>query len=165
MFLVWFWSAKRWYVCSKLLLYSSVKWSFYLTMNCFYQCVDYARVLIALNMNLDIYSLPFILVWLSPSTFSRLGKMVVSCSTFLFVKVACGFACQKRLLEHFLALAISAPRMGVYISIWKPFNDVLYKAKIVLKTHIFCKIFRFLYRSFVSLIKSKKTSNKNQHSN
>ena len=45
------------------------------------------------------------------------------------------------------------------------FNDVFYKAKIVLKTHIFCKIFLFLYRSFVSLIKSKKTSNKNQHSN
>ena len=36
----------------------------------------------------------------------------------------------------------------IYISIWKPFNDVLYKAKLVLKTHIFCKIFRFLCRSF-----------------
>ena len=28
----------------------------------------------------------------------------------------------------------------IYISIWKPFNDALHKAKIVLKTHIFCKI-------------------------
>ena len=45
------------------------------------------------------------------------------------------------------------------------FNNVLYKAKIVSKTQIFCKIFCFLYRSFVSFIKSKKTSNKNQHSN
>ena len=39
-----------------------------------------------------------------------------------------------------------------WLSVWKPFNDVLYKAKLVLKTHIFCKIFHFLYRSFVSLI-------------
>ena len=31
----------------------------------------------------------------------------------------------------------------IFISIWKPFN-VLYKAKIILKIHIFCKIFRFL---------------------
>ena len=31
----------------------------------------------------------------------------------------------------------------------------------VLKTHLFCKIFSFLYRSLVSLIKSKETSNKN----
>ena len=46
-----------------------------------------------------------------------------------------------------------------------PFNDVLDKEKLVLKTHLFCKIFHFLYKSFVSLIKSKETSNKNQHSN
>ena len=38
-----------------------------------------------------------------------------------------------------------------WLSVWKPFNDVLYKAKLVLKTHIFCKIFHFLYRSFISL--------------
>ena len=56
----------------------------------------------------------------------------------------------------------------IYIFIYQfesHLNDVLYKAKVVLKTHIFCKILCFLYRSFVSLIKSKKTSNKNQHSN
>ena len=34
--------------------------------------------------------------------------------------------------------------------------------QIILKTHLFSKIFHFLYRSFVSLIKSKETSNKNQ---
>ena len=34
-----------------------------------------------------------------------------------------------------------------------------------LKTHLLCKIFRFLYRSFVSLIKSRETSYENQHSN
>ena len=33
--------------------------------------------------------------------------------------------------------------------LYNPFNDVLHKVKIALKTHIFCKIFRFLYRSFV----------------
>ena len=38
----------------------------------------------------------------------------------------------------------------LYISIWKPFNHVLYKEKIVLKTYLFCKIFGFLYRNFVS---------------
>ena len=53
----------------------------------------------------------------------------------------------------------------IYVSIWKPFNDVLDKEKLVLKTHLFCKIFHFLYRSFLSLIKSKETSNKNQHTN
>ena len=42
---------------------------------------------------------------------------------------------------------------------------MLDKEKKVLKTHLFSKIFCFLYRSFVSLIKSKETSNKNQHSN
>ena len=47
----------------------------------------------------------------------------------------------------------------------KFFKDVMDKGKIVLETHLFCKIFCFLYRNFVSLIKSKKTSNKNQHSN
>ena len=41
----------------------------------------------------------------------------------------------------------------------------VYIYKIVLKTHLFCKTFRFLYRSLVSLIKYKKTSNENQHSN
>ena len=46
----------------------------------------------------------------------------------------------------------------IYISIWKPFNDVFYKAKIVLKTHIFCKIFCFLYRSFVSFCMNKQWS-------
>ena len=53
----------------------------------------------------------------------------------------------------------------IYISIRKPFKDVLDKQKIVSKTHLFSKIFRFLYISFLSLIKSKETSNKNQHSN
>ena len=33
---------------------------------------------------------------------------------------------------------------------------MLYKPKIVLKTHIFCKIFRFLYRSFVSFCKESE---------
>ena len=47
----------------------------------------------------------------------------------------------------------------------KFFKYVMDKGKIVLETHLFCKIFCFLYRNFVSLIKSKKTSNKNQHSN
>ena len=51
----------------------------------------------------------------------------------------------------------------MYISIRKPFNDVLDKQKLVLKTHLFSKIFRFLYRTFVSLIKPKETSNKNQY--
>ena len=32
----------------------------------------------------------------------------------------------------------------IYISIWKSFNDVLYKAKIVLKTHIFC-MYLYIY--------------------
>ena len=54
----------------------------------------------------------------------------------------------------------------MHISIWKPFKDALDKQKIVFKTHLFNKIlFRFLYRSFVCLLKSKETSNKNQHSN
>ena len=39
----------------------------------------------------------------------------------------------------------------VYILIWKPFNDVLDKNKIVLNTHLLNKVFRFLYRSFVSI--------------
>ena len=51
----------------------------------------------------------------------------------------------------------------MYISIRKPFNDVLDKQKLVLKTHLCSKIFRFLYRTFVSLIKPKETSNKNQY--
>ena len=38
-------------------------------------------------------------------------------------------------------------------------------AKMALKTHLFIKIFRLLYWSFVSLIKTSRTSNKNQHSN
>ena len=37
------------------------------------------------------------------------------------------------------------------MSVSKPFNDVLDKQKVVLKTQLFSKIFRFLYRSFVSL--------------
>ena len=50
--------------------------------------------------------------------------------------------------------------------IWKQFNDGLDKQKIVFKTNLFNKIlFCFLYRSFVCLIKSVETSNKNQHSN
>ena len=50
--------------------------------------------------------------------------------------------------------------------IWKQFNDGLDKQKIIFKTHLFNKIlFRFLYRSFVCLIKSMETLNKNQHSN
>ena len=53
----------------------------------------------------------------------------------------------------------------IYISIWKPFNDVLDKQKILLRIDLFSKMFHFLYRSFVSLIKSKVTSNKNQHRN
>ena len=48
----------------------------------------------------------------------------------------------------------------IYIYIY-----ILDKQKIVLKTHLFSKIFHFLYRSFVSLIKSRETSNENQHSN
>ena len=72
-------------------------------------------------------------------------------------------------MARYLRSPIHSPFMHIYIyiykKIWKSFNDVLFSAKIVLKTHIFCKIFRFLYRSFTSLIKSKKTSNKNQHSN
>ena len=60
--------------------------------------------------------------------------------------------------------------MHIYIYmhtlIWKQFNDGLDKQKIVFKTNLFNKIlFCFLYRSFVCLIKSVETSNKNQHSN
>ena len=55
-------------------------------------------------------------------------------------------------------------RIQIYIYIYI-YCIHIYIYKIVLKTHLFCKIFRFLYRSFVSLIKSKETSNKNQHSN
>ena len=32
-----------------------------------------------------------------------------------------------------------------------PFKDVLDKQKVVLKTHLLSKVFRFLYRSFVSM--------------
>ena len=56
-------------------------------------------------------------------------------------------------------------RFILLLLVWKPFSNVLDKQKIVLKTHLFSKIFRFLYRGLASLIKSKETSNKNQHSN
>ena len=50
--------------------------------------------------------------------------------------------------------------MSIYIYIYiyqfeshLTFDHVLNKQKIVLKAHLISKIFRFLYRSFVSLIK------------
>ena len=61
--------------------------------------------------------------------------------------------------------AYSYKYICVYIYILVYINDVLDKEKLVLKTHLFCKVFRFLYRNFVGLIKSKETSNKNQHNN
>ena len=68
------------------------------------------------------------------------------------------------LFGSFVPACITVPHAAVVIyyiiykiynidgSIWKPFNNVLDKQKIVLKTHLFSKTFCFLYRSFVSLL-------------
>ena len=58
-----------------------------------------------------------------------------------------------------ISLLWDSSTMCVVDHLW----PLIYIYKILLKTLLFSKIFRFLYRSFASLIKSKETSNKNQH--
>ena len=117
-----------------------------------YICIIYILLVLLLFIRFFLPFLFFLSSFFNQFLFIQLSFFS---SSFLFLFIG---------LTYCVSNAIQSSTATVLVLLFfllgsKFFKDVMDKGKIVLETHLFCKIFCFLYRSFVSLIKSKKTLN------